>query len=378
MAHSTQLTIPATDAHIKASEGIILMLSLSTGRRTIPPRPHTYARDSSGCRHSEHTTHPQAQPPHPHHQIHVQDSQQPSRTRTSSSSSSSTRAQGPTRRRTVIITRSGVAGASQLIGEADEKECNKRERDEVQRIQRERADNMRKGQQAQQHSSHTTRRHPRKKGTQRQQPPTMQEEKISTTISSQLIPTANGKWQKPTATTQRTRSKHPPHQPHAPVDSHPSMTRQQNFQPSRLQWDTEPNSTQSHAVLHTRRKGDSDCALPLPPPFSSWPRRKTTAATRNCQHALQKKHSNPLQCASCVCVSAETQSKEVGKKRAEYVERRKKMYSGGAWRKQQEEDRSNSRLHCSPGSGNSHKICLKQKTKKTTFPFILYKPHHTK
>ncbi|ESS55608.1 hypothetical protein TCDM_12906 [Trypanosoma cruzi Dm28c] len=37
-------------------------------------------------------------------------------------------------------------------------------------------------------------------------------------------------------------------------------------------------------------------------PFSSWPRKKTTAATRNCQHALQKKHSNPLQCASCVYV----------------------------------------------------------------------------
>ncbi|KAF5216039.1 hypothetical protein ECC02_011226 [Trypanosoma cruzi] len=316
MKHSTQLTIPAMHVHTKATESIILMLSLSTGRRTLPPRTHTHARDSSGCRHSEHTTHPPAQPPHPHHQMHVQDSQQPSRTRTSSSSS--TRAQGPTRRRTVIIavivTRSGVAGASQLIREAEQKECNKRERDEVQRIQRERADNMRKGQQSRQHISHTTRRHPRKKGTQRQQPPTMQEEKISTTIFSQLIHTANGKWQKPTATTQRTRSEHPPHQPHAPVDPHPSMTRQQNFQPSRPQWDTEPNSTQSHAVHHTRRKGDSDCALPLPPPFSSWQRRKTTAATRNCQHALQKKHSNPLQCASCVCVPAETQSIKVEKR----------------------------------------------------------------
>ncbi|KAF5214818.1 hypothetical protein ECC02_012538 [Trypanosoma cruzi] len=187
MAHSTQLTIPAMHAHIKATESIVLMLSLSTGSRTLLPRPqtHTHTRDSSGCRHSEHTTHPPAQPPHPHHQIHVQNSQQPSRTRTSSSSKI---AQGTTRRRTVIIavivTRSGVAGASQLIGETEGKECNKRERDGAQRIQRERADNMRRRQQAQPHSSHTTRRHPRKEGTQRQQPPTMQEEKISTTIST--------------------------------------------------------------------------------------------------------------------------------------------------------------------------------------------------
>ncbi|RNC32201.1 hypothetical protein TcCL_Unassigned05213, partial [Trypanosoma cruzi] len=88
---------------------------------------------------------------------------------------------------------------------------------------------MRRRQQAQPHSSHTTRRHPRKKRTQRQQSPTMQEERTSTTISSQLIPSANGKWPKPAATTQRTRSEHPPHQPHATVDPHPSMTRQQNF-----------------------------------------------------------------------------------------------------------------------------------------------------
>ncbi|KAF5221566.1 hypothetical protein ECC02_005455 [Trypanosoma cruzi] len=75
-------------------------------------------------------------------------------------------------------------------------------------------------------------------------------------------------------------------------------------------------------------------------------------------------------CILCVCVCRNTKHKS-RKKRAEYVERRKKMYSGGAWRKQQEEDRSNSRLHCSPGSGNSHKICLKQKTKKNNLPLYL-------
>ncbi|ESS61908.1 hypothetical protein TCDM_10479 [Trypanosoma cruzi Dm28c] len=41
MAHSTQLTIPAMHAHIKATESIILILSLSTGR-TLPLHPHTH------------------------------------------------------------------------------------------------------------------------------------------------------------------------------------------------------------------------------------------------------------------------------------------------------------------------------------------------
>ncbi|KAF5214806.1 hypothetical protein ECC02_012564 [Trypanosoma cruzi] len=77
----------------------------------------------------------------------------------------------------------------------------------------------------------------------------------------------------------------------------------------------------------------------------------------------------------CVCACRNTKQRS-RKKRAEYVERRKKMYSGGAWRKQQEEDRSNSRLHCSPGSGNSHKICLKQKTKKILPLYLIQTPSH--
>ncbi|EKF30707.1 hypothetical protein MOQ_005475 [Trypanosoma cruzi marinkellei] len=121
---------------------------------------------------------------------------------------------------------------------------------------------MRRGQQAQPHSSHTTRRHPHKEGTQRQQPPTTQQEKTSTSISTQLISISNGKRQQPAATTQRTRSGHTPHQPQPPANPQPLATRHQNFLPSRPQWDAEPNSTQSHAVHHTRRKGDSGCALP--------------------------------------------------------------------------------------------------------------------
>ncbi|ESS61972.1 hypothetical protein TCDM_10398 [Trypanosoma cruzi Dm28c] len=295
MAYSTQLTIPAMHAHIKATESIILTLSLSTGSRTPPP--HTPTHDSSGCRHSEHTTHPPAQTPHPHHQIHLQESQQPSRTR---ASSSSTRAQGPTRRLTVIIavivTRSGVAGASQLIGQAEEKECNKRERDGAQRIERESADNMKRGQQAQPHSSQTTRRHPRKEGTQHQQPHTMQEEKTSTTISSQLISTAPGKWPKDAATTH---------------------TIAQNAINER----GPTTGKETRGAPHPQESRRGLCTPS--PPFSSWPRKKTTAATRNCQHALQKKHSNPLQCASCVCVCACRNTKQRSiKEGAEYVEGR--------------------------------------------------------
>ncbi|ESS55978.1 hypothetical protein TCDM_12517 [Trypanosoma cruzi Dm28c] len=216
--------------------------------------------------------------------MHLQDSQQPSRTRRSSSS---TRAQGPTRRRTVtiavIVTRSGVAGVSQLIGEPEGKECNKRERDGAQRIQRVRAENMRRGQQAQPHSSHTTRRHPRKDGTQRQQPPTMQEEKTSTTISPSSFP-------------------RPPHQPQPLTNPHPSMTRHQNFQPSRPQWDTEPNSTQSHAVHHTHRKIDSGCALPLLPSPRGHGRRQQpphTTASMHCKRSIQiHRNVHPV----CVCL----------------------------------------------------------------------------
>ncbi|RNC44310.1 hypothetical protein TcCL_NonESM05990 [Trypanosoma cruzi] len=52
----------------------------------------------------------------------------------------------------------------------------------------------------------------------------------------------------------------------------------------------------TRGASHPQEKG---LGLRTPSPFSSRPRKKTTA-TRNCQHALQKKHPNPLQCASCV------------------------------------------------------------------------------
>ncbi|ESS59408.1 hypothetical protein TCDM_12253 [Trypanosoma cruzi Dm28c] len=202
------------------------------------------------------------------------------------------------------------------------KQCNERERDGAQRIQRERADNMRKRQQAQPHSSHTTRRQP---------PPSPP--------SSFLLPQGNG--QNPAATTQRTRSKHPPHEAEAEAEPHPSMTRQQNFLPSRPQWNTEPNSTQSHAVHHTRRKGDSGCALPLLPSHGNERRQQPPHATASTRY----KRSFQIHCNVhfvCVVVCACSNTKQRRKKGAEYVEGSTKIYSGGAWRKQLEEDHSNS------------------------------------
>ncbi|RNC34344.1 hypothetical protein TcCL_Unassigned02872 [Trypanosoma cruzi] len=193
---------------------------------------------------------------------------------------------------------------------------------------------MRRGQQAQPHSSHTTRRHPRKEGTQRQQPPTMQEDNTSTNISPSSSPQPKGNSKNP----------RPPHQPQQQRNPHPSMTRHQNFQPSRPQRETEPNSTQSHAVHHTRRKIDSGCALP-PPPFSSWPRKKTTAATRNCQHAPQKEHSNPLQCASCgsvvVCACRNTKQNKTNSDQSMWRDA-KNVQRRCMAEKKEEEDRSNS------------------------------------
>ncbi|ESS62334.1 hypothetical protein TCDM_10022 [Trypanosoma cruzi Dm28c] len=135
---------------------------------------------------------------------------------------------------------------------------------------------------------------------------TMQEKKTSTTISPSSFPQPQGNGQTP----------RPPHNAHGASEPSSIHHAAQNYLPSRIQWDTKPNSAQSHAVHHTHRKIDSGCAPSLP--SSSWPRRKTTAATRNCQHALQKEHSYPPQCASCVCVCgcvpAETQSKDVEKR----------------------------------------------------------------
>ncbi|RNC41623.1 hypothetical protein TcCL_NonESM08807 [Trypanosoma cruzi] len=190
---------------------------------------------------------------------------------------------------------------------------------------------MRRGQEAQPHSSHTTRRHPRKEGTQRQQPPTMQEEKTSTTISLSSFPQPTGNGHNP-------QPQHNAHGASEPSSIHDAV---KNFLPSCPQWDTEPKSTQSHAVLHTRRKGDAGCALPLPSPHGHGGRQQPPHATASmhCKRSIQI-HCNVhlVRVVVCACRNTKQKSREM---EAECVGCNK-MYSGGAWRKQQEEDRSNS------------------------------------
>ncbi|RNF03701.1 hypothetical protein TcG_11458, partial [Trypanosoma cruzi] len=182
---------------------------------------------------------------------------------------------------------------------------------------RESADNMRRGQQAQPHSSHTTRRHPRKEGTQRQQPPTMQEKKTSTTISPSSFPQPR-EMAKP-------RGHHTTHTEQA--NPHPSITRQKNFLPSRHQWDTEPNSAQSDAVHHTHRKIDSECA---PSPLLLMATEEDNSRHTQLPACTAKgAFISTAMCILCVCVvvcACSNTKQRRGKEGAEYVEGRTKMY----------------------------------------------------
>ncbi|EKG03669.1 hypothetical protein TCSYLVIO_005282 [Trypanosoma cruzi] len=206
--------------------------------------------------------------------------------------------------------------------------------DGAQRIQRERADNMRRGQQAQPHSSHTTKRHPRKEGTQRQQPPTMQKEQTSTTIS-QLISTANGKW--------------PPHNAHGASTQHTSHTR---------------------CITPAGKETRAAHSLPLTPHGHGRRQQPPHAtASMHCKRTIQI-HCN----VHLVCVPAETQSKEAEKRWQ------------SMWR-----DAQNVQQRCVAEATRRRPPKLmsalqpKQrqftqdlsKTKKA-FPFNLHKPHHTK
>ncbi|KAF5216553.1 hypothetical protein ECC02_010661 [Trypanosoma cruzi] len=154
----------------------------------------------------------------------------------------------------VIIARSGVAGVSQPIGETE------RKRMEREGEGRSTADTARERRQHEERAAGPAARftHHETASTQgRHTTPAATHHAGGEDIHHhlpQLIPAAPGKWPKP-------RGHHTTHTEQA--NPHPSMTRHKNFLPSRPQWDTEPNSAQSHAVHHTHRKMDSGCALPL-------------------------------------------------------------------------------------------------------------------
>ncbi|EKG00315.1 hypothetical protein TCSYLVIO_008749, partial [Trypanosoma cruzi] len=113
----------------------------------------------------------------------------------------------------------------------------------------------------------------------------------------------------------KTRGHHTTHPEQAPTTtatraSEPSSIHDAatKFQPSRPQWDTEPNSTQSHAVHHTRRKIDA-----------GW--RSLSSLLLMATEEDNSRHTQLPACtakeafkstATCIlCVAAETQSKKV-------------------------------------------------------------------
>ncbi|KAF5217720.1 hypothetical protein ECC02_009414 [Trypanosoma cruzi] len=184
----------------------------------------------------------------------------------------------------------------------------------------------------------------------------------------QLIPAAPGKWPKP-------RGHHTTHTEQA--NPHPSMTRHKNFLPSRPQWDTEPNSAQSHAVHHTHRKIDSGCALPLSLLLMATEEdnsRHTQLPACTAKGAFK----STAMCILCVCVwlcvPAETQGKEVEKR--EQSMRRDAQKCTAETRNGNNKKKTAQTHDCTAAQAVA--IHTRFIENKKTSPFVLYKPHHTK
>ncbi|RNC36419.1 hypothetical protein TcCL_Unassigned00597, partial [Trypanosoma cruzi] len=227
-------------AHIKATESVILMLSLSTGSGTLPPRPHTHAIAQAAVTRSTRHIHRH------NHRIRI--------TRYISRTPSSRHAHGVSTHHNshnrkdqhgahrTIVTRRGVAGVSELIGEAEGKgmEQEGEERSIADAARESRQNEERAAGPAAQFTHHET------ASTQgRHTTPAATHHAGGEDIHHhlpQIIPAAPRKWPQPAPTTLVTRGA-----------SHPQE----------------------------RRLG---LRTPSPSSSSSWPRRKTTAATRNRQH----------------------------------------------------------------------------------------------
>ncbi|KAF5214819.1 hypothetical protein ECC02_012539 [Trypanosoma cruzi] len=167
------------------------------------------------------------------------------------------------------------------------------------------------------------------------------------------------------------------HTSHTTVDPHPSTTRHQTFQPSRPQWDTEPNSAQPHAVHHTRRKEDSGCALPLPSLLLIAMEEDNSRHTQLPACTAKEAFKSIAMCILCVCacrntkqrsrkdsrVCGETQKNVQRRCMAEATRRRPLKLTTALQSRQWQ---------------FTQDLFKTKNKKKTTFPFILHKPHHTK
>ncbi|RNC35173.1 hypothetical protein TcCL_Unassigned01976 [Trypanosoma cruzi] len=94
-----------------------------------------------------------------------------------------------------------------------------------------------------------------------------------------------------------------------------------------------PQQSQPIARITLARKVTRGALPPLLPFMPT----EEAAATRNRQHTPQKKHPNPLQCASCACVVVcacrHTRQRSKNRSRACGGDAQTKMYSRSAWQK---------------------------------------------
>ncbi|EKG08541.1 hypothetical protein TCSYLVIO_000310 [Trypanosoma cruzi] len=230
---------------------------------------------------------------------------------------------------------------------------------------RKRADKMRRGQQAQPHSAHTTRRHPRKEGTQLQQPPTMQEEKGTTATASSLIPRTTRYGHSPAANTQCTRASEPSSIHHAATNYLPI--------PPSVGHGAQLNAvTRGASHPQERRLGLRTPSLLMATEEGKSRHTQLPACT------TKEAFISTAMCTLCVwlCVPAETQGKEVKKRKQSTW--RDAIKCAAEVRGRNNRNKIAQTHDCAAAQEAAiHTILIENKQQKT-FPFILYKPHHTK
>ncbi|ESS58990.1 hypothetical protein TCDM_12308 [Trypanosoma cruzi Dm28c] len=223
---------------------------------------------------------------------------------------------------------------------------------------------MRRGQQAQPHSSHTTRGHPRKDGTQRQQPPTMQEEKTSTiSPSSFQQPKGNGK------------NPRPPHNAHGacePSSIHHAVKTSCHPAINGMRRPTQ----RSHTRCSTPAGKETRAAHSLSSLLLMATEEDNSRHTQLPACTTKGAFNSTAMCILCMwlCVPAETQSKQVEKREQSTWRDAKKCTAevrGGNNKKKTTQTHD-----CTAAQAAAiHTIFIENKK---TSPFVLHKPHHTK
>ncbi|RNF13846.1 hypothetical protein TcG_08209 [Trypanosoma cruzi] len=167
--------------------------------------------------------------------------------------------------------------------------------------------------------------------------------------------------------------------PPAEADPQPSTTRRHEFTlPSRPQRDAAPHSMRSHAVHHTRGKGESGCALPPSSLLFTATEEDNSRHTQLPACTTKEASKSTAMCILCACVAVcacRNTNQNIRKKGAEYAEGRAK----------------NAQRRCTAETTTTRPLKLMTALQpkqwqprqnlfetKQTLPFILYKLHHTK